>query len=166
VSFEMAETYRDAGLPELVDAYLGETALISVEKTTLRKAEPSVPGAWHQDGSFMGQARALNMWLPLSRCGDEAPGLDFVPRRLEDFVETQTDEAVVDAHISQRAAERAAGDTPIVRPVFEPGDALFFDGMLLHQTGSDSSMPRVRYGIENWFFAASSFPDNFTPIAI
>jgi phytanoyl-CoA dioxygenase PhyH len=166
VSSEMVKMYRDAGLPELADAYLGDTALISVEKTTLRKAEPSVPGAWHQDGSFMGEARALNMWLALSRCGDEAPGLDFVPRRLDRFVETTTDDAMLDLQISQRAAEEAAGDAPILRPVFEPGDALFFDGMLLHQTGSDPSMPRARYGIENWFFAASTFPDNFTPVAI
>jgi hypothetical protein len=166
VSSEMVEMYRGAGLPQLIDEYLGETALISAEKTTLRKAEPSVSGAWHQDGSFMGNSRAVNMWLALSRCGDEAPGLDIVPLRLDHFVETRTDEALVDAQISQRAAEEAAGDVPIVRPIFEPGDALFFDGMLLHQTGSDPSMPRVRFGIENWFFGASSFPGNFTPIAI
>ena len=61
--------------------YLGEPPLLSVHKTTLRKADPSVGGAWHQDGAFMGDVRALNLWLSLSRCGDEAPGLDIVPRR-------------------------------------------------------------------------------------
>jgi hypothetical protein len=166
VSFEMVEMYRAAGLPQLIEDYLGEAALISVEKTTLRKAEPSVSGAWHQDGSFMGDARAVNMWLALSRCGDEAPGLDIVPRRLNHFVRTRTEEALLDAQISQRAAEEAAGEVPIVRPIFHPGDALLFDGMLLHQTGSDPSMPRPRFGIENWFFGASTFPGNFTPIAI
>jgi hypothetical protein len=166
VSFDVAETYRKAGISRLIGDYLGETALMSVEKTTLRKAVPSVPGAWHQDGSFMGDARAVNMWLALSRCGDEAPGIDVVPRRLDHFVETRTDEAIVDAHVSQRMVEQAAGGVPMVRPIFEPGDALFFDGMLLHQTGSDPSMPRVRFGIESWFFGASSFPENFTPIAI
>ena len=79
LSFEMHEMFRAAGLPELVSAYLGEPALISVHKTTLRKAEPSIPGAWHQDGFFMGPVRSLNLWLSLSRCGDEAPGLDIVP---------------------------------------------------------------------------------------
>ena len=114
----------------------------------------------------MGNSRAVNMWLALSRCGHEAPGLDIVPRRLDYFLETQTDDAIVEGQISQRAVEEAAGDVPIVRPIFEPGDALFFDGMLLHQTGSDPSMPRARFGIENWFFGASAFPENFTPIAI
>jgi hypothetical protein len=27
--------------------------VISAQKTTLRKLEPSVTGAWHQDGSFL-----------------------------------------------------------------------------------------------------------------
>ena len=62
----------------------GERPLISVQKTTLRKADPSVRGAWHQDGAFMGEVRSLNLWLSLSRCGDEAPGLDIVPRRLDE----------------------------------------------------------------------------------
>ena len=61
--------------------------LITVHKTTLRKADPSVAGAWHQDGKFMGDVRALNLWLSLSRCGDDAPGLDIVPRRLDHHVD-------------------------------------------------------------------------------
>ena len=48
-------------------------------------------GAWHQDGAFMGDVRALNLWLSLSRCGDESPGLDIVPRRLDDLVATTTE---------------------------------------------------------------------------
>ena len=42
--------------------------------TSARCARQSgVPGAWHQDGRFMGETRSLNMWLSLSHCGDEAP---------------------------------------------------------------------------------------------
>ena len=96
LTYEMMEMFRDAGLPTLVRNYLGEPAMISIEKTTLRKAEPTVPGAWHQDGAFMGEVRALNLWLSLSRCGDESPGLDIVPRRLDEFVSTQTEEAVLE----------------------------------------------------------------------
>ena len=157
---------RGAGLPALVEGYLGEPALFSVQKTTLRKAEPTVPGAWHQDGAFMGDVRALNLWLSLSRCGDEAPGLDLVPRRLDELVTTQTDEAVLSYQVSQRMAEEAAGERPIVRPVFEPGDALFFDELFLHQTGSDPAMPNPRFAIENWFFGASGFPREFAPLAV
>jgi hypothetical protein len=166
LSFEMLELFESAGVPHLVAGYLGELALISVQKTTLRKAEPSVSGAWHQDGFFMGQVRSLNLWLALSRCGDVAPGLDIVSRRLDEFAATATDEAVLSYQVSQRAAEEAAGDTAIVRPVFEPGDALFFDDMCLHQTAADPSMPNPRYAIENWFFGGSSFPREFFPVAV
>ena len=137
LTFEMLEMFASAGLPELVGAYLGERPLISLQKTTLRKAEPHVPGAWHQDGAFMGDVRALNLWLSLSRCGDESPGLDVVPRRLDQIVATATDDAVLDYQVSQAKAEEAAGDKRITRPIFEPGDALFFDELFLHQTGSD-----------------------------
>jgi hypothetical protein len=166
LSFEMLELFRSAGVPELVSGYLGEPALISVQKTTLRKAEPSVPGAWHQDGAFMGDVRSLNLWMALSRCGDVAPGLDIVPRRLEEFAETGTDEAMLSYQVSQRSAETAAAGAAIVRPVFEPGDALFFDEMCLHQTASDPSMPNPRFAIENWFFGGSAFPPEFAPVAV
>ena len=134
--FTMMELFRAASLRELVSDYLGEPALISVHKTTLRKADPSIPGAWHQDGYFMGDVRSLNLWLSLSRCGDVAPGLDIVPRRLDQYVATATDEAVLDYTISQQKVEEAAGEHRLIRPIFEPGDAMFFDERFLHQTGS------------------------------
>jgi hypothetical protein len=165
VAVEMFDLFRAADLQPLVDGYLGEPSLISAHKTTLRKASPSVPGAWHQDGKFLGDVRSLNMWLSLSRCGDVAPGLDIVPRRLDYLVQTQTDEAVLDIAISQRKAEEAAGETPIIRPIFEPGDALFFDEMFLHQTGVDPAMPNPRFALENWFFGSSAFPVEYAPVA-
>jgi hypothetical protein len=166
LNFRMMEMFRAARLREVVSEYLGEPALISVHKTTLRKADPSVPGAWHQDGFFMGEVRSLNLWLSLSRCGDEAPGLDILPRRLDSYVATATEEAALDYTISQQRVEQAAGETPVIRPIFEPGDALFFDELFLHQTGSDPSMPKPRYAVENWFFGGSGFPDEYAPIAV
>jgi hypothetical protein len=165
VAFEMFDLFREANLAPLVDGYLGEPGLISVHKTTLRKAAPSVPGAWHQDGTFMGPVRSLNLWLSLSRCGDVAPGLDIVPRRLEQLVAAGTDDAMIEIQTSTAKVMEAAGDTPILRPIFEPGDALFFDELFLHQTASDPAMPNPRYAIENWFFGASSFPEDYAPIA-
>jgi hypothetical protein len=166
VSFQIREKLREAGLPELVRAYLGGCPLQSGDKTTLRRAEPRVVGAWHQDGKFMGAVRALNLWLSLSHCGDDAPGLDLVPRRLEEHVPTQTDEAQMRNQVSQQAAERAADGLPILRPVFEPGDALLFDEMFLHKTASERTMRRPRYAIESWFFAAESFPADYVPLTV
>ena len=163
---QMLSLFEGAGIPQLVAGYLGERPLISVQKTTLRKAAPEVGGAWHQDGAFMGDVRALNLWLSLSRCGDESPGLDIVPKRLEEIVATGTDEAMLSYQVSRAKAEEAAGDVEIIRPIFEPGDALFFDELFLHQTGSDPSMPKPRYAVESWFFGGSAFPAGYGPVAV
>jgi hypothetical protein len=163
-SFEMGEMLRAAGLFELVHGYLREPPLVAGDKTTLRKAEPAVSGAWHQDGKFMGRVKALNLWLALSHCGEDAPGLDLVPRRLEDYVATETDEAMMTNQVSQRIAEEVAGEKQIARPIFEPGDALLFDELFLHKTASDPAMRRPRYAIESWFFGASAFPENYVPL--
>ncbi len=160
------DVLHDRGIDNLVSGYLGEHALISAHKTTLRRADPSVSGEWHQDGRFMGPVRALNLWLSLSRCGDEAPGLDLVPRRLDDYVATGTDGASLSWTISDEQAQKAAGESSAIRPIFDPGDALFFDELFLHKTGSDPAMPKQRYAIENWFFGASAFPAEYAPIAV
>jgi Phytanoyl-CoA dioxygenase (PhyH) len=164
--FRFLEALRDRGIDRLVSGYLGEPALISAHKTTMRKAEPSVSGAWHQDGRFMGPVRALNLWLSLSRCGDEAPGLDIVPSRLDDYVATGTAGAALTWTISDEQAQLAASASSIIRPIFEPGDAMFFDELFLHKTGSDPSMSKPRFAIESWFFGGSAFPADYAPLAI
>ena len=99
-------------LDRLVAEYLGEPALVSAHKTTMRKAQPSVSGQWHQDGKFMGEVRSLNLWLSLSRCGDVAPGLDIVPVRLDDYVATGTEGAALSWTISDDQARRRRGRDP------------------------------------------------------
>lgn len=161
---DMLDAFARAGLPEVIEGYLGEPPLISANKCTLRKANPDVTGAWHQDGRFMGDVRAMNVWLSLSRCGDEAPGMDLVATRLDDFVATGTEGTWIDSQVSDAVAAEAAGEIGITRPIFNPGDALLFDDLFLHQTGSDPSMPKPRYAIESWFFGASAFPDIYVPL--
>ncbi len=163
--FDVLEAFEKIGMSELIGAYLGEPAALSANKSTLRKAEPTVPGAWHQDGSFLGDVRALNVWLSLSHCGDRAPGLDVVPRRLDDYVATGTEGTYLGFQVSQAIAEEAAGEVGIERPIFEPGDALLFDELFLHQTASDPSMPDVRYAVEAWFFGPSAFPNGYVPLS-
>ncbi len=164
--FDMFKALDRVGFPEVVHGYLGERAMISAQKTTLRKAEPHVAGSWHQDGKFLGGVRTLNLWLSLSRCGDEAPGLDIVPRRLDHVLDAGTEDTIFPIQVPQRLVEEAAGDLEILRPIFEPGDALLFDELFLHQTGSNPQMPKPRYAIESWFFGPSAFPGDYAPLAV
>lgn len=165
LTFEMLDAFERIGLDKVISGYLGEPAAVSAEKCTLRKADPSVIGAWHQDGHFMGDVRSLNVWLSLSHCGDTAPGLDIVPKRIDYLLEAGTDGAPLSYVIAPAKVEEATGEAGIVRPIFEPGDVLLFDDLFVHQTGSDSSMPNPRYAIESWFFGASGFPAEYAPIA-
>ena len=164
--FDTLEAFERARLRELVTGYLGERPALSVNKCVLRRVRPDSGSAWHQDGAFLGDVRALNIWLSLSRCGDEAPGLDIVPRRIDEIVETGTEGAFFNWSVSPAVAARAAGEAGVVRPIFEPGDALLFDDRFLHATATDPSMTKTRYAVESWFFAPSAFPAGYVPIAL
>ena len=116
--------------------------------------------------AFMGaDIRSLDIWLSLSHCGDDAPGLDIVPRRLDEIVPTGTDGAFFDWAVSPAVAQETAGAGGTVRPIFEPGDVLIFDELCLHSTALDPSMSRTRYAVESWFFGPSAFPGDYTPLA-
>lgn len=168
--FEFAQTLERTGLREVATGYLGERPTISINKCTLRRVQPDVVKghtgiSWHQDGAFLGDVRALNVWLTLSHCGDTAPGLDIVPKRIDHVVPPGTEGAAFDWSVSPAAVEEASGGTPVERPIFEPGDVMLFDELFLHATGADVDMPNTRYAIESWFFGPSKFPEGYAPVA-
>jgi hypothetical protein len=167
--FEMLETFDRAGLSDVIHGYLGEPPALSVQKSTLRKAVPSEIGGsvgWHQDGRFLGDVSALNVWVTLTHCGDDAPGLYLVPRRIEEFLETGAGGSIGSVVIPPALVDQARGDTEIVKPIFEPGDAMLFDDLFLHSTAADPAMPNHRYAIESWFFGPSKFPKDYAPLAL
>lgn len=159
--YQLLEVFHDLRIDELVTAFFGERPALSVEKTTLRRVAPlAEPGGWHQDGQFLGaDIRSLNIWIALSDCGTDAPGLELVPTRLDYIVQTGTEGAPIDWCISPSQVEK---DFPglSVRPEFKAGDALLFDHFLLHRTWRAASMTRRRYAIESWFFAPSAYPSS------
>jgi hypothetical protein len=167
VTFSVLDALERAGLQAVISDYLGERPAISVNKCTLRRVSPDTGTGWHQDGAFLGDnVRAMNVWMALNRCGDVAPGMDVVPRRLDGFVPTGTEGATFEWSVSRSEAERAAGEAGVLRPVFEAGDVLLFDEMFLHSTATDPSMKQTRYAVESWFFGPSGFPSEYVPLAI
>ena len=160
VMFDLLESFERAGMRQMLTAYLSGRPTLSVNKGTLRRARPTVDTAWwHQDGAFLGRdIRSLNVWLSLSHCGRDAPGLEVVPERLAGIVETGTQGADFDWSVGDSVAAEASGEKAS-RPVFKPGDALLFDHLLLHRTFTDPAMTGTRYATETWFFAPSAYPD-------
>jgi hypothetical protein len=101
----------------------------------------------------------------LNECGGEtgAPGMDVVPQRLNNLASAegaQFDWSVSDSQVSSRFAE----NQPLM-PVFNAGDAFFFDHFYLHRTQYRTDFTKLRYAVETWFFGATSFPKNQIPLA-
>lgn len=165
--FLYSELVSDAGFTDLVATYLGEEPVLSANKTTFRRLREAPRPAWHQDGSFMGDVRAINLWLSLSHCGGgtDTLGLDVIPHRVEEFLATGTDGAPADVvAIGQSLIDRTVAAS-MITPEFHPGDALCFDDRFLHRT-SEADATGLRHAIEAWFFAPSHFPEQYGALAI
>jgi hypothetical protein len=163
--FQLFETYEEVGLRRVVGDYLGERPVLSANKCTLRRVPLTASTDWHQDGAFLGRGiRVLNIWIALTDCGVDAPGLELLPRRLDHIVETGTGGAIFDWAVGPAVVERLAADAPVVCPEFTAGDAVLFDDMYLHRTAIEPAMTRPRYAIESWFFAPTSYPPGQVPL--
>lgn len=163
--FDLLDTFDEAGLAAPLRGYLGERPVLSAKKCTLRRVPLDITADWHQDGAFLGDGiRVVNVWIALTHCGDTAPGLDIIGGRLGELVPTGTEGAWFDWSVGDAVARAMERDLPVVRPIFEPGDAILFDELNLHRTAITPDMTHERYAIESWFFAPSHFPDTQIPL--
>ena len=162
----LLDAYQDTGLVTAIADYLGEPPLLSVDKTVLRKVLTS-EAIWHQDGKFMaGEVRAVNVWLSLSDCGpgEATPSIDIVPTRIDEILETRTRGARYSPiAIGPALLEEVAPDHPWSTPRFAPGDAIIFDDLFVHRSGSGEGYAEHRYSVESWFFGGSRIPTNYSP---
>lgn len=164
----LIDLYGEIGLREILTEYFAEAPSLSVRKWVLRKIEPiRMSTGWHQDGRFMGtDFHSVNMWLPLSECGEgaKAAGIDLIPTPTRIIHETGTQGAPFQWAVGNEYAKNLANELAIWRPHFNPGDALFFDHYNLHRTEFGEHLTEPRYAVESWFFASSSIPAKQMPI--
>ena len=169
ISEHLLELYESVGIKKIVADYLGEAPCLSALKWVLRRpAFPINRDGWHQDGAFMGEGiNSLNMWIAANHCGGEsgAPGMDLLPQRLTEILSEGEGEAIFDWSVSDHAMKTSQSNNTIIAPVFEAGDALFFDHFLLHRTQYGNDFIRPRYAIETWFFGEKNFPSNQVPLS-
>jgi hypothetical protein len=164
--FEVFELVEDTGVGAVITEVLGERPLLSANKCVLRRVPPvDMPGGWHQDGAFLGNdISALNLWIALTTCGRDAPGLDLVPKRFDGIVTPGGNDAFFDWSLSDEDVRAASAGAGIVRPDFEAGDALLFDHRLIHRTAASPAMIGPRHAIEAWFYGPSAFPASQLPL--
>ena len=133
------------------------------------------PHGWHQDGALgfdfsshgdreFPPGAVLSMvtcWIALTPCGADAPGLEFITRRLKGLCAPAE---LTEASVGARFAAQE-----FCRPMLAAGDALSFRGDLLHRTHVIPAMTRNRTSLELRFFPAESLPprlkgDLFLPL--
>jgi hypothetical protein len=167
LTFELIDLFERIGLTGVIADYIGEPPVASVNKWTLRRVSPGGDGDWHQDGAFLGdRIKAMNVWLALSDCGREAPGMDVVPRRFDEIVETGSPGARFDWSVSPAVVSDLIGGKVPLRPEFRAGDMLLFDQMFLHQTAQSPEMTKDRYAVETWCFGPTAYPDKQVPLVL
>jgi hypothetical protein len=166
--YDIIDTYSDIGLIDAIAEFMQEQPALSVRKSTLRRVAITTNTDWHQDGAFLGRkSRAVNVWLALSPCGADAPGLDVVARRLPYIMQTGSHGSWFDWSVGPGLVDMLAdGGAEVVSPEFAPGDALLFDHMMLHRTGIRPEMSRDRFAIESWFFAPTDYPLDQVPLIV
>ena len=89
--------------------------------------------------------------------------MDVVPLRLMDIATSEG--AQFDWSVSDSQATEGYGTGKPLKPVFNEGDAYFFDHFFLHRTQFAAEFTKVRYAVETWFFGESCFPKNQIPLA-
>lgn len=167
VAQRVLAAFDEVGVRDIVEGYLGERPAVSLEKWTMRKVPADTGSSWHQDGAFLGTDKhTLNMWVALSDCGERASGLDIVAKRFDHIVATGTEGAFLYWDVSPRVVEQERGDHPIVSPVFQEGDAVFFDQFLLHKTGTKPDLVDDRYALETWFFSPHAFLGKYSGLLL
>lgn len=171
----LMRVYEESGLLEAVKGYLGEDAIIALERARLRyKGLNQTAGlSWHQDGSYFGEkCFALNCWAAVTECGRNNNGLSLVPRRNHeqlgaDAVEKsknrfgKADLAYGNKVLKEYLPKNADG---IKSPYFNAGDAIIFDEMTLHRTAKVDKITLPQIVSISWFFSLSRFPKFKTPL--
>lgn len=165
---DLVEVFESVGVRKVVEEYLGERPAMIANKWVMRRSLGGVLlGDFHQDGAFLGEGiRTVDCWIALSHCGPGtgSPAIDVVPRRVDRILPTGEGSAFPWS-IAEGTVHDALPDAPVLSPVFQPGDALFFDERLPHRTTVGTDLG-TRYAIESWFVAPSSYPDKHLPVVL
>lgn len=166
--WELVELFIERGVVRAITDYFGERPAMIANKWVLRRSPSGVAGTdFHQDGAFLGEGiRTIDCWIALSSCGPGTgrPGIDLIPRRFEGVLPSG-EASAFPWSLAERTVRDASAGVALCSPVFDAGDALFFDERLPHRTSVGLELT-TRYAVESWFVAPSSYPAKHVPIVL
>ncbi|MBF2053484.1 MAG: hypothetical protein IGS03_08475 [Candidatus Sericytochromatia bacterium] len=159
-----AELMGQPLLRRLLQARYGSEVMLLSQNTLPRRQDPAQPEraiALHQDQEFAGPLRSgLNLWIPLTPAGGEAPGLEIwlghpqVPLLALDMPDALRAQVLANFAPCQRW-----------RPVLQPGDALLLSFFTLHQTWVTPEMQQLRLSHEMRLASAQDTALSLSPLS-
>lgn len=166
LSDQTVEWFWRSPLPAIVAELVGETPMLLVEFTTIRRHTPGRAGTrvgWHLDANFVGlDNRTITAWLPVDPVGFDAPGLEFaIPQMPVSTGAIERALATAEPNggtlTDDQLAATLGGRFQSWRPRLDPGDILLFDQWTFHRT--DPAVDRApRTAIEFRMVAPSNPP--------
>ena len=171
-SEELVEPLSAPGLGQLFSEAIGGEWICRMEQSWIRMKFSGIqvpdpryqPQGWHQDGALGVQfpmeigavipmTELVTCWIPLTQCGEDSPGLEFVRRRQTALLHfTELDDS---------ALRRRFHPTEFWAPVLDPGDGVVFRNSALHRTYVRPGMRQNRLSAEYRIF-----PDDRTAAGV
>lgn len=143
-------------IPDVFSKALGMPFVWAIQEIYVTRLGFYSPHPWHQDANAGNKEYRFMTWIAATPCGVNAAGLSFALGNPGQYIGGKDE---VEKYVSSR---------PIISPVFEPGDAFFFDVLSLHKTNVEPHMElnRVAYklGAKNALSLPPPFDDEFIPV--
>lgn len=153
---EVLDLVAHSTIAPMLRQALGARPLCRLDFSHARHGRPA--HFWHQDGAlrhdFLSAPadRALiemrTLWIALSACGADAPSLEWVA--------ASTPRLLLPGELGDDAVAARFGRAERQHALMQAGDALLFDGSLLHRSHSTPAMTQPRTSLELRFFRAAS----------
>ena len=150
---EYAQVIRDAPFGELAADLMGsETARLFHDHVLVKEAGSGEPSPWHQDQPYycVDGMQNVSFWVPVDPvarentlefvAGSHAPGTWYMPRTFLTQTALVFDEGELE-EVPDVEADRSAHE--IVGWELEPGDAVAFHMLTLHQAGGSPTLRRA-----------------------
>lgn len=160
---------------EILFSMMGNEILCNTTQARFRKQYAlnnypplHMPHSWHQDGALGVTFKELpkhneqpyieesltpliTCWIPLTTCGCESPGIQFVTRKLDRLLHYQ--------YLNDRAIAELFKPDEFWSPELKLGDVLIFLNGTLHKTYVTHSMKQDRLSLEFRLFALDKIPN-------
>ena len=146
---------KASGIVDCARRFFGSELFFMPDYSSVRCQRPDEGGkalAWHQDGAAVGYVsgdpRGIVFWMPLTRIGDDTPGLEIVARKCRTLWPHVSTSAGYNQIADGARIDAEYGDAVVAVPPMDLGDVLIFSFNTIHRTRVAPGMTKPRYSLD------------------